>query len=106
MCSFRPPFNGTDMETLYKSIKKGKYAPLPELYSQQLADFIALCLVRKVEDRPSAEKLLSLKVISIKCEQYGIARSQQSHFKLLRPIRFEDGGSPALPASHYDSLKN
>jgi serine/threonine protein kinase len=105
MCAFRPPFDGTDMETLYKSIRKGKYAPLPEPYSQQLADFIALCLVRKVEDRPSAQKLLSLKVIALKCEQYCIVRSQQSQFKLLRAIRFEDGASPALPASCYDSVK-
>jgi serine/threonine protein kinase len=91
------------METLYKSIRKGKYPSLPSTYSQQLSDFIALCLARKVEDRPSALKLLSLRVVAVKCEEYGIPRSQRSHFRLLKAIRFAEGteSSPTLPASCY-----
>lgn len=79
------------METLYKSIRKGRYAPLPLVYSQYLADLIGLCLARKVDERPSAQKLLSMKIIEKKCEEYGILRSHYSHFKLLKAIKFEDG---------------
>jgi NIMA (never in mitosis gene a)-related kinase len=102
MCTFRPPFEGNDMESLFKLIRKGKYPPLPSMYSQHLADFIALCLARKVEDRPSAQKLLNLRIVSIKSEEYGIPRSRPCHFKLLKAIKFEDGDSPALPDSCYE----
>jgi NIMA (never in mitosis gene a)-related kinase len=68
MCAFHPPFEGQDMESLYKKIKKGKYNPIPEIYSSELSEFIAYCLCKRVEERPSAEKLLNLKFVSKKRE--------------------------------------
>ena len=94
------------MESLFKSIRKGKYPPLPSIYSQHLSDFIGLCLARKVDDRPSAQKLLNLKVVSLKSEEFGIPRSRSCHFRLLKAITFEDGDSPALPASCYELPNN
>ena len=29
MCTFRPPFKGKDLETLYRSVQAGFYEPLP-----------------------------------------------------------------------------
>lgn len=84
------------MESLYKKIKKGKFKPIPECYSEELSNFITYCLSKKVEDRPSAEKLLKLKFVSKKCEEYNIKKTTQRHyFKLLDAIKYESNLGPA-----------
>lgn len=59
----RPPFQGKDMEELFKSVQKNDYRPIPEEYSYELADIIDLCLHKDAKKRPSAEKLLQHPVV-------------------------------------------
>lgn len=54
MATFKPPFNAVDLKGLKKAIMKGDFKPLPNCYSKELNDFIALCLKVNHELRPSA----------------------------------------------------
>ena len=40
MASLKPPFNGRDMEDLFKNVQKAKVQPLTHHYSPQLWEFI------------------------------------------------------------------
>ena len=44
MASLKPPFNGKDMEELFKNVQKAKLAPLTGHYSSELQEFIHFCL--------------------------------------------------------------
>jgi serine/threonine protein kinase len=54
MASLKPPFNGKDMEDLFKNVQKAKLTPLTNHYSTQLWEFIQLCLQKDPKKRPSA----------------------------------------------------
>jgi NIMA (never in mitosis gene a)-related kinase len=58
MAALRPPFNGKDMEDLFKNVQKGKVMPLSAHYSNDLWKFIELCLQKDPKKRPSANELL------------------------------------------------
>ncbi len=49
MCTLRPPFQAQDMEDLYKKITRGKYKPIPSIYSPELSSLIDCCLCKKLE---------------------------------------------------------
>jgi NIMA (never in mitosis gene a)-related kinase len=58
MCTFRPPFTANDLNGLKKRIIAGHYDRIPEHYSEDLENFIRLCLTTNSKERPSAEALL------------------------------------------------
>jgi NIMA (never in mitosis gene a)-related kinase len=41
MCTFNPPFHGKDLHSLFKSVQKGYYPPIPSQYSKTLTKFIS-----------------------------------------------------------------
>lgn len=110
MAAFRPPFEASDIEQLYKKIKKGKYDAVPAQYSAELSEVIAICLNKKVERRLSAEELLSLPSLIRKCAQFGIylRLPQSDSVKLLNTIKISNDpaiSNPCLPTSCYNSEK-
>jgi NIMA (never in mitosis gene a)-related kinase len=44
MASFRPPFMANDINGLKKKIIKGSYERIPGFYSEELENFIRMCL--------------------------------------------------------------
>lgn len=40
MMAMRPPFKGSDMEHLYNNVMTGKYQPIPNIYSNEIASVI------------------------------------------------------------------
>ena len=58
MAALKPPFNGKDMEDLFKNIQKGRVTPLSAHYSNELWEFIDLCLQKDPKKRPNTEDLL------------------------------------------------
>jgi serine/threonine protein kinase len=53
MATLRPPFTGSSIEDLYKSVLKGRYSPIPKSYSNELAAIIGQCLQVNPTQRPS-----------------------------------------------------
>ena len=44
MASYKPPFMSSDMKNLKRSIISGIYKRIPNLYSDNLEQFIRMCL--------------------------------------------------------------
>lgn len=58
MASLRPPFVSHDLKSLKRTIIAGVYKRVPIQYSNDLENFIRLCLKVDPRDRPSANELL------------------------------------------------
>lgn len=58
MASLRPPFVAQDLRALKKTIIGGVYRRIPSEYSQDLENFIRLCLKVDTKERYSANALL------------------------------------------------
>jgi NIMA (never in mitosis gene a)-related kinase len=71
LCALTYPFNGHSMNDLRFSANRGRYAPIPTVYSKELNDLIRLCL--QVEDykRPNVDKLLEHPVVREKLKKAG-----------------------------------
>ena len=107
MATLHPPFQGKDIESLYKRIKKGKYDKIPDFYSAELSCFINQCLHQNAKERPTANQLINSKasIIINKCREYDISLEKESSFKLLKTINYKrdlSGFGVDLPESKYD----
>ena len=51
------------MKELYETVLKGKYPPIPEFYSNDLAFVVSKMLQVKPANRPSTSQLLGLSVV-------------------------------------------
>ncbi|KAL4438137.1 hypothetical protein ABPG74_016916 [Tetrahymena malaccensis] len=58
LMAHHPPFEAKSMEELYKKVCKGTYQKLPKSYSQEMNDFINLCLRKNPKQRPCVNSLL------------------------------------------------
>lgn len=58
MAAQRPPFVSHDLKSLKKTIMSGVYKRVPIQYSNDLENFIRLCLKVDPKDRPTAGELL------------------------------------------------
>lgn len=58
MCALSYPFNGHSMNDLKYSANKGRYAPIPSMYSKDMNEMIKLCLQVDDYKRPTVYKLL------------------------------------------------
>ena len=59
LCALKPPFGGNNLHFLALNIVKGKYAPIPNCYSKEMRNLIALLLVNDPNKRPSIHDILS-----------------------------------------------
>ena len=48
------PFTGRDIPSLYKNVIEGTYKDISSVYSQELRDLLAMCLIVEEDLRPSA----------------------------------------------------
>ena len=54
MAALKPPFEGRDLEELFKSVQNRTVPNIPRQYSKELMEFIHLCLNKKAGKRLSA----------------------------------------------------
>lgn len=60
MAALEPPFTAKDMDSLYRKVVKGVYAPLPDSYSPDLSIMIRNLLQVNPISRPTSKRLLQL----------------------------------------------
>lgn len=66
MCALNYPFNGFNMNDLKNCANRGRYAPIPSVYSKDMNEVIRLCLQIDDSKRPSVAKLLDHPIIKEK----------------------------------------
>lgn len=63
MVALRPPFRAEDMEGLYRKVLRGQYPRIPQHYSNDLAEVIAMLLQVNPRHRPTVDQLLTTPVL-------------------------------------------
>lgn len=58
MLALKPPFNGKDMDQLYKRVIKGSFARIPDHYSNDIWRLVQMMLCTDPEKRPSCQELI------------------------------------------------
>jgi NIMA (never in mitosis gene a)-related kinase len=104
MASLKPPFNGRDMEDLFKNVQKAKVQPLTHHYSSQLWEFIQLCLQKDPKKRPSAGELLKFIKKHNSNATSGVKINNPESNQLLKTIKVPHDLkklNEALPTSKY-----
>ena len=60
MAALVPPFEAKDLRSLKKNIISGVYKRIPKFYSDELEQFIRMCLKVKPQERSSVDELLTI----------------------------------------------
>ncbi|KAJ9603498.1 G2-specific serine/threonine protein kinase [Cladophialophora chaetospira] len=60
LCTTEPPFNANTHLQLVQRIRKGEFAPIPDIYSKDLSNVISHCLRTNHRLRPDTSSLLSV----------------------------------------------
>ena len=68
MVALDVPFKAEDMEGLMKTVLIGKFNPIPNIYSKDLAQLIHQMLQLKPKNRPTPDKILKSQIIQKKIE--------------------------------------
>ena len=58
MAALRPPFEGRDLEELFRHVQNKPIPSIPKHYSRDLTDLIQYCLNKKASKRPTTSELL------------------------------------------------
>ena len=110
MAALRVPFRGTSIHQLYKNIMKGKYAEIPNIYSNDLKNIIKLILCLNPLKRPSATDLLNNEIILKKIKEIGISNEKyKEKAMLMKTIKIPKNISQInleLPKKQYSREKN
>ena len=109
MASLKPPFRAEDMEGLYKRVIKGKFKKLPSHFSVDLNNFVKLMLRVNPHQRPSAEKLLAMPMITKRLEQNLLMEPEEPLIEnMLKTIRMPNDVhylTDRLPQANYNPIK-
>jgi NIMA (never in mitosis gene a)-related kinase len=87
MTALKPPFRAQSMEALYKSIMRGVYEPIPNIYSKELRDIIATILQIDPSKRPHCDGLLNNSLIKKKMDSQNVNLTS-CQGQLLKTIRW------------------
>ena len=60
MAALVPPFEAKDLRSLKKNIISGVFKRIPKFYSDELEQFIRICLKVKPQERSSVDELLNI----------------------------------------------
>ena len=109
MATLRPPFRAEDMDGLYKKIIKGVYPKLPSHFSVDLNNLIKLLLQVRPNQRPSAEKLLSMPFMVKRMESnFMLENDENLNVQLLQTILVPKDFhylTDKLPIANYEPIK-
>ncbi len=83
MISLQPPFRAASMKELYECVLKGKYPPIPEFYSNDLAYVVSKMLQVKPANRPTTGQILNLGVVK---KRLDVRHTPEERAELLQTI--------------------
>lgn len=86
LCALMPPFRAKSLEDLYKVVTKGKFDPIPKIYSQDLAMMVGILLQTNPTLRPGVDKLLSNSIIIRKMD-YSMNPIPSENLNMLGTIK-------------------
>lgn len=89
LAALRPPFTGTSLESLRRSVLSGRYPAIPRVYSTSLSNFIQQCLVLNPSRRADIDRLLAFPEIQrTVCEDTVTSFSKENqHMNLISTIQ-------------------
>ena len=70
VAALKVPFQGASIAELFKKIEYGKIPSLPNQYSPQFFDFLKKCMIKKMKQRPTVERLLKSPILTKKKAQF------------------------------------
>lgn len=70
MIALRPPFKGTDMESLFNNILNGKYQPIPNIFSTDMQNVIKSMLSVNSKIRPTCLTILTMESVKKRIDKY------------------------------------
>lgn len=70
ICSLNPAFSGSDLGALFQNIARASYKPLPQRYSQSLAELVKVMLRPDPHRRPTVAQILAAKVLKDDVQRY------------------------------------
>ena len=83
LCTKEPPFNANTHLQLVQRIRKGSFAPIPDMYSKDLGNVIAHCLRTNHKERPDTASLLTVPYV-------WLARRQQEMVTLGNNLKTKE----------------
>lgn len=101
ICAFKHPFEAKTFTSLVGKIVSGQYAPIPSIYSKELAALVDACLQKSGINRPAAEDILKMPSVLQKIKHYNIHPSafNSKPIYALRP----QSDTPQKPTLSGDS---
>lgn len=69
LCTLSPAFSGNNMGAIVMKILRQKQDPIPDCYSQELADLVDWMLQKNPEDRPTIQQVMASKILSTNPEE-------------------------------------
>ena len=109
----RPPFEGKDMEELFRNVQNKPIPHVLSYYSQELSELILLCLRKKPALRPTAKELLTHQLFQKYLQNHRSLEKEEAadkgvpaKQKLLQTIKLPNDLTKLkgkLPDSKYES---
>lgn len=105
VASLNPPFQATDMKSLYRRVTLGDFPPIPSIYSEDLMKLIRMLLRTDPKQRPSCDILLQHPIVKAHCMSVDTAEVQNELLSTIKIPRQMAALTRSLPASNYQSQK-
>lgn len=70
MVTLKPPFQASDMQSLYKKVVKGLYQPIPDHFSNDMRVILNLMLLTDQKVRPSSFEIMENPVFKKRAYKY------------------------------------
>ena len=109
ICELKPPFRGTSLKNLCINIQKGKYNPIPDYYSDDMKNIIAMMLQKDPNLRPSTAQILECDIIKKKINElkirtiYGDLEEKQGLIATIKIPRNLGEINKNLPMNKYNN---
>lgn len=101
ICALKPPFEATNLMSLFYKITRGEYAPVPDMYSDNISSLIQRMLCINPENRWSAACILGTAFVRDQLERVKRAETQETLSGLV-PLTEPEGSSCDLTALRPD----
>lgn len=85
LCTLRHPFEANNQGALILKILKGKFLPIPQIYSRSLRNMVDALLLQDYRKRPSVQEILNSNTMQEKMKAYGYTATAESELKIKTP---------------------
>lgn len=108
MCALKPPFQGNDMNTLYKKVIKGQFSRIPKQFSSDLEKFIRSMLVVNQKERPDINQIIKNPIYIKKNQEFFPDSQDFLPPNLLPPLKYNKNVKEfnnKFPPATYEKLR-